>query len=62
MQPVVLLQNPFDREVMLFPMVWESMGILYTIQRYLQNKGIPVVKTDIREITEKDLRCQRPLS
>lgn len=53
---VVLLENPFNKEVMLFPMVWESMGILYTIQRYLQERGMDVVKTNIREVVEKDRR------
>ncbi|MGB9804492.1 ATP-grasp domain-containing protein [Desulfofundulus sp.] len=53
---VVLLENPFDKEVMLFPMVWESMGVLYTIQRYLQERGVDVVKTNIREVVEKDRR------
>ncbi|AEG14545.1 hypothetical protein Desku_0949 [Desulfofundulus kuznetsovii DSM 6115] len=51
---VVLLENPFNKEVMLFPIVWESMGILYTIQRYLQERGVNVVKTNAREIVEKD--------
>lgn len=55
-EPLLLLENPFDKEVMLFPFVWEGMGILYTIQRYLQNRNARVIKTNIEEIVEKDLR------
>lgn len=56
MSDLLLLENPFDKEVMLFPFVWEGMGILYTIQRYLQNRGANVQKTNIKEIIEKNLR------